>query len=79
MHGKSSKFRIVEENKPPMIMVAIGPIISEPGLSLLNAIGDMASAVTSAVIKIEGKRSWAASVIVSKLQCFPSCSQEGFR
>lgn len=63
--GSSSKLSTVEENRPPTIMVAIGPMISEPGLSLLNAMGNMASAVTRAVIRMDGRRSWAAKAIVS--------------
>ena len=72
MQGSSSKFNNVEENKPPIMIAAIGPMISEPGLSLLNAIGNMAKAVTNAVIKIEGNLSWAAKVMVSRFQALLS-------
>lgn len=57
-----------------MMILAIGPMISEPGLSLLNAIGNMARAVTSAVIRMDGNRSWAAKVMVSRFQVLPSLS-----
>ncbi len=57
MAGSNNKFNNVEEARPPMMIAAIGPMISRPGLSLLNAIGNIASAVTNAVIRIDGKRS----------------------
>jgi len=72
MAGSNNKFSIVEEAKPPIIIAAIGPMISRPGLSLLNAIGNIANAVTSAVIRIDGKRSCAPSTAVSKFQLLPS-------
>jgi hypothetical protein len=55
--GNNNKFNNVDEAKPPIMMAAMGPMISRPGLSLSKAIGDIAKAVTKAVISIEGKRS----------------------
>ena len=72
--GSNNKFSMVEETRPPMMMAAIGPMISRPGLSLSKAIGSMASAVTSAVINMDGKRSWAPSFTVAADQICPSCS-----
>jgi hypothetical protein len=55
--GNTNKFRTVDEIKPPIIMLAIGPMTSRPGLSEFMAIGNIAKAVTKAVIKMEGNRS----------------------
>jgi len=44
--GMINKFSIVDEAIPPMIILAIGPIISLPALSLSKAMGNMANAIT---------------------------------
>ena len=57
--GNNSKLSKVDDAKPPTMIAAIGPMISRPGLSLVNAIGSIAKAVTNAVIRIEGNLSLA--------------------
>ena len=54
--GKINKLSIVEVNKPPTMIEAIGPSISRPGSPLPNISGSNPSAVTIAVISIDGKR-----------------------
>ena len=48
--GNINKLRIVELNKPPTIMEAIGPSISRPGSPLPNIRGNNPSAVTIAIV-----------------------------
>ena len=54
--GNINKLRIVELNKPPTMIEAIGPSISRPGSPLPNISGSNPRAVTIAVIKIDGNR-----------------------
>ena len=54
--GNINKLRIVELNKPPTMIEAIGPSISRPGSPLPNISGSNPSAVTIAVIKMDGNR-----------------------
>ena len=54
--GNINRLRIVELNKPPTMIEAIGPSISRPGSPLPNISGSNPSAVTIAVIKIDGNR-----------------------
>ena len=56
---------MVEVTSPPTMMVAIGPSISRPGSPLPSASGSRPSAVTSAVIRIDGRRSAAPRSAVS--------------
>ena len=60
-----NRLKIADDTRAPVMMAAIGPMISRLALSLLSAIDSIASAVTSAVIAIDGKHStasWITSV-----------------
>ena len=59
MVGRISKLSTVEVNRPPIIMVAMGPSISLPGWFDPMAIGVSANPATRAVIRIEGHLSLA--------------------
>ena len=64
--GNINKLRIVELNNPPTIIEAIGPSISRPGSPLPNISGSNPSAVTMAVIRIDGNRWEAPKAAVEK-------------
>ena len=72
MVGRINKFRTVDVTKPPTIIIAIGPSISRPGWPLPAASGNKPKAVTSAVIKMDGKRSDALWIAVSAFHVLPS-------
>src|SRR5574343_148065 len=74
MVGRISRFSMVEVTKPPTMMVAIGPSISRPGCPLPAASGNSPNAVTSAVIRMDGSRSEAPRIAVSRFQVMFSSS-----
>jgi hypothetical protein len=59
--GNTSKFKIVDDAKPPRMTLAIGPSISRPGWPLPSASGIRPSAVTSATASVTSGTSLAVS------------------
>ena len=74
--GNINKLRIVEVNKPPTMIDAIGPSISLPGSPLPKIRGSNPKPVTIAVIKIDGNLSEAPLAAVAKFHTrFSFCTK----